>query len=423
MLLATLVLMAGCDQLEGLVSIPTTNTPEISATLPTPISATSLPTLTMEASALVPMVVWVPPQFDPGLDNEASQLLFERLEAFQEDHPNLVLSIRVKSETGPAGLVDALRTTSKVAPQVLPDLVLLPYGEMQNAVARSLVYPYASPVLSEDDPDWFPLAAELSTYQQNTYSLPMAANTLVMAYNSGLIQEVPTNWDELLRSGYLMTFPAGDPKALLTTAFYLAEGGQVRNATQSAALATEPLTAVLGYYSQAMIENLLPANSAQITSDLAAWELFAAGSRQIAFTWFDRYLALTDPVFDVQPLPTTDGEPFTMATGWGWVLTNPDPNKQVAAAELARFLTAPAFSGPWTEAANLLPLRPSALTYWENAAHRSAASEMLSFAAAFPDDSVQSEIGPALQQAVANVLSGTESVQEAAEGAVEQVGN
>lgn len=417
---ASFLLLAGCDALL-MPAQPTATQPPLS---PQPTS-TSAPQITPTAadSGLIPIIIWLPPQFDPELDTPASELLQARLEAFNLDHPNLAVSYRIKNETGPAGLLDSLSSTSKVAPQALPDLILFSDGELQNAIERSLVYPFPSPIPSSEDTDWFTVAASVSSYQGQTYSQPLAADGLTMVYNAELIEDVPRTWEELVSAGYLLSFPPADPQAAFTLALYLSQGASLREPEAGITLQAEPLQNVLELYLQIQNQNRLPNNPTQIDSDRAAWERFLFGARQTVITKASRFLSQDDEGLLAVPLPTEDGNPFTLVSGWGWALTNPDPNKQVAAEELARYLSSAEFAGPWTQAADLLPLRPTALDYWENETHQLIASQLLASAEPMPPMNVTSVVSPLIRDAVVSVLSGEQTPEEAAQSAAELLQN
>ena len=418
---ASFLLLAGCDAL--LTPAQPTATPEVTNPAATPTSAPQAATPTVEEDRLIPIVIWLPPQFDPELDNPASELLKARLEAFNLDHPNLAVSYRIKNETGPAGLLDSLSSTSKVAPQALPDLVLFSDSELQNAIERSLVYPYATPIPSSEDTDWFTVAAALSSYQGQTYSQPLAADGLTMVYNADLIEDVPRTWEELVSAGYLLSFPPADPQAALTLALYLSQGAALRQPEAGITLQTEPLQNVLDLYRQIQNQNRLPSNPTQIDTDKAAWERFLFGARQTVITKISRYLAQSDEDLLAVPLPTQEGNPFTLISGWGWALANPDPNKQIAASELARYLSEAGFVGAWTDAANLMTLRPTALEYWESEIDQVIASQLMSNAQPMPPGSVTLVVSPLMRDAVISVLSGEQTPEEAAQSAAELLQN
>jgi ABC-type glycerol-3-phosphate transport system substrate-binding protein len=364
---------------------------------------------------LIQIVIWLPPEFSPDLDNVASRLLKARLSQFGQDHPHLAIQYRIKDKDGPAGLLESLVTTSKVAPQALPDLVLFPDEELRDAFNSSLIYPYQTNIPSTEDTDWYNIVEELGKFREKTYSLPLGVDGLLMVYNSRLIESTPVTWDDLLRSGYLFSFPAADPDAIITHALYLSQGGLLSNEQNAVGIESEPLTNVLEFYSQAGSLALLPPETAQMELDQESWEKFFYGGRQVTISWVSRYLSLFDDTLTAAPLLTQDGVPITLVNGWGWALTNPDPNKQLAAAELARWLTTADFVGEWTQAAHLLPLRPNALSYWADETDQMLASQLMPSALPIPPDDILSITGPRMKLAVVQTLTGELTAQEAAE--------
>ncbi len=414
-------LLSGCDVLqpqEEPIATPTSTT-----AAPTPTTAFETPQPTEESSNLIPIVVWLPPRFDPDLNTDASLLMQERLKAFNLEHPNLAVSYRVKDDVGPAGLLGSLSSTSKVAPEAIPDLVLFSDEQLAIAIEGSLVYPYPSPLITDEESDWFEVAGEMSSYQDQSFSLPLAADGLVMIYKTSLMEEIPTTWDDLTSSGYQISFPPADPEASFTLALYLSEGGTLTDAEGGLTLDAEPLQRVLEFYAQLEDQSQLPNNPAVIETDQEAWDLFQFGGRQITVTTASRYLQQLNRELVARPLLTSSGIPATLVSGWGWALTNPDPNKQVAAAELARYLSTPEFTGPWTEAAQLLPLRSKAVDLWEDTEHREAANLLLPAAQMQPSDNITPTIRQALLDAVISVLNGELSPPEAAQNAADQFQN
>lgn len=418
---ASFLLLAGCDALLTPTQPSATALP--TPPVPTSTSAPQVSTPTIEDSGLIPIIIWLPPQFDPELGTSASELLKARLEAFNLEHPNLAVSYRIKNETGPAGLLDSLSSTSKVAPQALPDLILFPDSELQNAIERSLVYPYPAPIPSSEDTDWFTVAASLSSYQGQTYSQPLAADGLTLVYNAEIIENVPRTWEELVSAGYLLSFPPADPQAAFTLALYLSQGATLREPESGITLQAEELQKVLDLYLQIQNQNRLPSNPTQIDTDRGAWERFLFGARQTVITKASRYLAQKEEGLLAVPLPTEDGGSFTLVNGWGWALTNPDPNKQVAAEELARYLSTAEFAGAWTDAADLLPLRPKALEFWENETDQIIATQLLTNAQPMPPVSVTAVVSPLMRDAAISVLSGEQTPEEAAQSAAEFLQN
>ncbi|MCB2179724.1 extracellular solute-binding protein [bacterium] len=391
-----------------------------------PTQAIQTPTAqSTEASAAAPttinLSIWLPPQFAPNLDTSASTLLQEQLDAFNALYPNLNVTYRIKAETGDASLLESLQTANDAAPLVLPDLILISHADLYTAIEDQLVYPYPVTLTPEEDSDWYPVAYKLSQYQDQTFFYPLAADALVAVYNPEGIETFPASWGDLLQGEETLSFPPADPEAYTTLAFYTAEGGTFFDEEENITLDELPLTKVLEWYLNLHDAGLLLSNPAQIATDEQAWEQFTFGRADIAITRTSRYFNLNSSLYQTAALPTSDGNPFTMVDSWGWAITTPDPNEQAAAAELARFLSESGFASQWTEAAQLLPLRPTAVTTWQNVQNRSVAEQLLPVARAAPPPEVFSTVSSPLQEAVLDVLTAVQTPEEAASEVVATV--
>ena len=415
-----ILIFSGCSNIDLLQpATPTIETP-LSVT-PTPTNAPT-PAASQEPGP-INLTIWLPPQFAPSQDNEAGILIQERLDAFNQMNPRLQVNYRIKSETGPASLIESLYATSGVAPLVLPDLVLLSASDMQIAAEQSLIYPYPDGYPEEEDGDWYNIASTLSSRQNQRYLLPLAADSLVMVYNSELLETAPRSWNDLLNAGNIISFPSADPKSIFTIAQYLSNGGILKDENENIILQPEILSIVFSNYEQALNANILPPNPTQINSDDSSWDKFIATNKQIAITWTSRYFALTDEMLLASTMPTTAGQQFTVIKGWGWALANPDPDRQIAAAELASFLTEAEFAGPWTQATYLLPLRPFALSYWEDESKQILASQLLPIANLVPPPEILNIVSTPINEAVLDVLTDVLSPEDAAMVAADALGN
>jgi ABC-type glycerol-3-phosphate transport system substrate-binding protein len=420
LLILGMILLAGpgCSNLPLISTATPTNSPPI-LTTPTPTRAPT-PVVPDEPTSST-LTVWVPPQFAPSQENPVGILLQDRLDSFSQLYSNLQINVRIKSETGPASLLESLYATSGVAPLVLPDLVLLSTEDMYTAAEQNLIYPYPPGYPSEDDTDWYNIASALSSYQDERYLLPLAADAMVMVYNPELVESAPRTWDDLLSAGNIISFPATDPQATFTIALYLSNGGTFRDSEENIALQSAPLASVLNTYQQAHAANILPPNPTQIESDESAWIKFNETNKQILITWASRFFGQADETLTATSLPTLTGQPFTLIKGWGWVLATPDPNKQAAATELAKYLTEAEFAGPWTQASYLLPLRPFALSYWEDEPAQILASQLLPQSTQMPSPDVLSLVSTPITDAVLDVLTAVLSPEEAAQIAVDSL--
>jgi ABC-type glycerol-3-phosphate transport system substrate-binding protein len=160
---------------------------------------------------------------------------------------------------------------------------------------------------------------------------------------------------------------------------------------------------------------------AQVQNEDQVWESFKEKRAGLAATWASSYL--TEPITDtaLAPLPTQNGTPFTLATGWVWALAASQPERQGLSAQLAEFLTDSAFLSKWTEAAGVLPTRPSSMQTSSGSTLKMQESQMLLSARPFPLADVQASLGPVLQEATMQVLKGQTDPQSAAQAAVKSL--
>jgi ABC-type glycerol-3-phosphate transport system substrate-binding protein len=144
----------------------------------------------------------------------------------------------------------------------------------------------------------------------------------------------------------------------------------------------------------------------------------------MAVLWASTYLK-QDPStladLALAPLPTPDGTPFTLATGWSWALAGQDSQRRSLSVRLAEFLVANEFLATWTFEAGYLPPRVDALQGWQDAGLRKIIEQISYSAHLVPPADLISNLGPTLQQAVVNVLKAQSDPQTEAQSIIEQI--
>lgn len=402
-------MLAGCNVISEI--LPQTPSPEQTSV---PATATPIPTTaTSVEDEPITLVIWLPPQFDPANGSESGLLLQSRLEEYTSEHSRLQVVVRIKAETGDASILKSLDAASKAAPLALPDLILASSRIMRNAADSNLIYPYPAGYPAEDDNDWYNAADLMGTYNQQRYGLPLAADALVMTYKIDSVNPVPTSWDDLLNSNYILNIPAADPDAVFTLACYIADGGHLVDEDNNLVIEEGPLREVFNFYQEAARINLLPYWLSSYDTDEVSWDHFVDGNSTLAVTWVSRYFQVTDENIGAAPLPTPTGTPFTLVKGWSWSLANPDPNRQAAAAELAYFLTESMFASGWTQATGYMPLRPSAVARWEDSPIKAISMSLLPSAEAFPSPSAVAQFSPKISSAVLSLIKREQTAEEA----------
>jgi len=110
--LVTFYLLAGCGPASpppaptlspGLTATPRLSTPGFA---PTDQVGAVRSTYSAQEPAARLIRVWLPPKLDPSNGTPAGNLLKTRLDEFSAAHPGLRLEVRVKAESGPAGLFE-----------------------------------------------------------------------------------------------------------------------------------------------------------------------------------------------------------------------------------------------------------------------------------------------------------------------------
>jgi ABC-type glycerol-3-phosphate transport system substrate-binding protein len=368
-------------------------------------TSTPLASVSPTPAGPVKLRLWLPPQFDPAANTEAGKLLQNRLDEFRKRRPGIELEVRTKAVYGPGGVLDALGAASAAAPQAVPDLIALPRDLLEAAALKGLLRPYNNLTQTLDDTDWYEYARQLSSIQESIYGLPFAGDALALAYRPEVIPEPPSDWSVAPENSSTLVFPAADPQALFTLGLYQSNDGAVLDDQGRPIIETIALTDVLTYYLQAQAVGMMPELLTQFQSDDQVWEAFQDRRTDLAATWTSRLLSSSAEDQTIAPLPTVDGRPETLATGWVWALSARESREQQAAIELAEFLTDSEFLADWTEAAGFLPTRPSSLGRWNNNPLKPVLGQIALSAHALPTADILSSLGGPLWQATIDVLN------------------
>ncbi|MBE0695826.1 MAG: extracellular solute-binding protein, partial [Anaerolineaceae bacterium] len=368
-----ILILSGCDVL-GSIRLP--------AGFPLAVTATAVvdetplpsgPTATIEQRQVTPtptqvqvLTLWVPPDFDPASGTPAGLLLAERLREFTLQSGGVRVNVRVKAISGQGGLLESLSAASGAAPQALPSVIALPRADLEVAAIKGLVAPLDGISTVIDQPDWYDYARQLAMVQGTTFALPFAGDALVVAYRPARVVAPPADWDTVLRLGQPLAFPAGDGQALFVLALYQSIGGTVEDAQRRPTLQPEILSKVLQALADGEARGIFPSWLAQYETNAQVWQSYRDLRVNALVTWVSSYLSVLPPDTSAVPMPALVDTPLTLATGWGWAVADPVPERRELSIRLAEFLTEGSFMAKWTEAAGFLPTRPSAMAAWTN---------------------------------------------------------
>jgi len=422
MLILAVVALVGCQGQNILDSLlPTDESAPV--TTPThqgtsPVIAGTPEQATPTALPYIELTIWVPPQFSPYEEDEASLLFNAHLQRFIEENPNVSLDIRVKPASGAAGIFETLLSAHQVAPEALPAVVLISRSDLEQAVQSELIQPIEEISKSIDESDWYPFAQSLGIVQGTAYGLPLAADALGLVYRNTRLDSNQPSWENVLSQMKGLIFPAADQNIHFTLALYLSAGGLMQDAQGHPSINAEVLAQVLTAYDLGLKKGMLSPTLIDLKTDDQAWDAFQTSTAQGLITWASRQLQNPEEL-ELALMPTLGENPATLTRGWLWCLVESDEQKKKAAATLLEYLVEADFMAEWAPVSGYLPVRPSSLSNWQNSTAQDTISKMLLSAQNRPNTYIISAFNNSVKAAVQEIFSGqisaTESAQKAAE--------
>jgi len=397
---------------------PTPTAGEIGEITPTE-GITPTPETTPEP--VTELTLWVPPEMDPELDTEATQLFAQQLQNFSDLHDDLEINVRVKAASGAAGLLDALTATNVAASDALPDLIALSRPDLETAALKGLIHPLDGMTEIPDDSDWFGFTREMALLQGSTFSLPFAGDSLVLVYRPASFAVFPDTWEEIVSGEAVLAFAAESDQALFQLALYKSQGGVIQDNQRRPMLEVDPLSEVFQLMQTGVQVSTLPDWLNQYQTPDQVWTAFREGQVNLGVTWLSNYLREmpVDTAF-VSLLPMSDGA-VSYGTGMSWAIATSDENRQVLAVELAEFLVQPDFLAEWSSAAGVVPARPSALESWHDLNLKTTVNQVAVTTLLRPSNDLLSSLGPVIREGTRQMLQSLSDPVQAAQAAAESL--
>ncbi len=399
-----------------MIGISSCNFPDIGDIFPfnepTQIPSGDQPTATPQPSptpGIIPieprnLTLWLPPHLDPESGTTAGNLLSARLEDFEAAQGQTDIRVRIKSLSGEFGLLESLKLIDSTAPLLKPDLIALPRYLLEEAYRDGLIIPLDEYLDIKAEGDWYDYALELAMVEEQTAGIPFAGDLMVLAYRDNTGETPPTNWNALLDTQRAVSFPASDPGGLVTLAWYQSLGGELRGEDGEPSLDRELMLQVLNFYEQAQNANVMPYWLTQFETVEQAWASYLERQATLAITWTSNLLGSESPNTILAALPTKDDRAYTYAEGWVWCVVPSNSETELFAHDLARFLSESEFLSSWALEGGYLPVRPSSLESWSETPYFNTLERLLPAAVLVPDEELVAAIGPAIRDAVVQVL-------------------
>jgi ABC-type glycerol-3-phosphate transport system substrate-binding protein len=349
-------------------------------------------------------------------------LLQERLLAFQEANPGIIVTVRLKAEQGRGGLLETLLAAHNVAPSVLPDVIALDPIALRSAALKGLLIPLDGLVAQPNAPEWYDHAISTTHDLGSFFGLPFASDAEVLAYKTDNYTKAPSTWSDLLTSSAKFSFPAGDPNAAFTLIQYMALDGPLYDDSGMPTLDPVLLNDVFTFYHSANVSGVLPQSIFQHLSPADSYNSLKAGMVSSAVAPLSSYLAKgNSETTAAVPLPSRTQPGICPAENWSWAIVTPDPIRQSMAAELITWLMEPEFLGPWTYALGMLPPTTSSLALWPEGVEAALVSSLVTVSQPRPTAEELATFGPVLHSALEAVVLGGVTPTEAARSALEEL--
>ena len=370
-------------------------------------TSTTEPVETQIAAPRFELTVWLAESIQYNQSTADGTLLITQMSEFDVTHPDVNMVVTNKKIAEQGGTLSYLRTGRSVAPDILPDVVILPADQLATAVDEGLVFSLET-LVSEDG--FYPAALELARVDGVLYGVPFALTEMHHAvYDAGdLGQPLPDRWDELvaLENARMVLAAAGSDGAELALQLYASESGSLDDEEGGYNFEGAPLASGLSQLKLAADAERIQPSSVDFSTIDAVWAQFERRETNIAMVDSERMLAerAAGDNSAFAALPGRDGEMRAVVSGYVWAISTPDVTRQAISAELIQWLTNPQNLGTWSAAASMLPARPVAFAQWTNDPYTTFLQGQLQQAVARPNrlDSVAMN---ALQAGVLEILS------------------
>jgi arabinogalactan oligomer/maltooligosaccharide transport system substrate-binding protein len=105
------------------------------------------------------------------------------------------VDVQIKAENGEASLLNYLRVAQRVAPLILPDIIVINTQQLWQIVDLGLIEAIELGEIGQAG-DFYQFALDAVTYNGQTYGIPYTADLLHLAYHQNQLTTAPTTWEE-----------------------------------------------------------------------------------------------------------------------------------------------------------------------------------------------------------------------------------
>lgn len=368
----------------------------------------------------VTLKLWYPEHLAPSSAQPGGSALRQQIHDFEEYYPRFKISGVRMGAYGPGGLLDYLRTTSRILPEELPDLVALDLNEVPQAAELGVLQAMDYLLPAELLEALFPFANAGSLYRGQRVAVPYEVDARFLAYNQAMVNAVPSTWEELLASDahYLLPLGSGDilnSDALLLQ--YHALGGELIGQGGQLVLDESKLADVLAFFQQGLDQKVIHAATLTTTTLSEVWQIYIAGEVALAEASAHQYLVDRHQLKNTRlaMIPSKEGNAATVIQGWAWCLVTPDLQRQEGAIAFLLWLMDRENLAARCASSLYLPARRDAMLGSVGDADMAAFfTTLLDHAYPRPATSEYEAIAQAMYEALRKVLAGNSAPEQAA---------
>lgn len=366
--------------------------------------------------------VWWPDALEPSGNEKAALMLADYVDTFRATIPELTVELRMKKSQDSGGIFDTLRTANTVAPAALPDITLLRRSDLLAAVEAGLIQPMQGQVTSAVLGDLYPAALDLSRVDGTLYGLAYALDVEHIAYRPVVLSGNFELFTDVLKDKQKFVFPAGVTEGLSDVLYlqYLSAGGSINDLVQGKPNA-DALLIVLNFYKQAVDDGIIDPSVLDYARPEDYLFQLAQGKFDAGLITSTQYLNLltNGQSLEAAPIPLADGEPSTIVNGWMWVVVTKNKDQQVLALRFIEWMMEANRLAAYSQQINMLAARRAAMRLWEAGTYTDLANRLLANARLPLTDGDAGALR-AMENAMAAVIAGQRTPQEAVNDVVEQ---
>jgi ABC-type glycerol-3-phosphate transport system substrate-binding protein len=423
-LLVVLISLAGCRPAPGSPLVEENAEPPVALT-PIPSPPVAAPVEPEPTPTTTTLRIWGPIEFATAGGERTGELFHQQIQAFEQSHPGIDVVYEPKGFEGAAALPNFLRAASPVAPEVLPDIILMPSGLLEEVAQTGLLFPLDTLVSDPLRQDLFPFAMRDTRVEGNWLALPLAVHMEQGVVRSGTLEEPVLMLERLLRQDAPVWLFAGQGRnegemnnALLLQLLAISESRPgPGNLPQQ-----EEMAALLATLQAAQQRGSIPRQVLQLHDHSLLFDRLETGLASLIQTNSRNYLAQHEdyPTLTFAPVPTLTGRVDTVIEGYLVGVTTDDPRQQAAVRQFLDWTFESTRLGDWSRDAHWLPARRSALDVAvEDVDYRAFADERLENGWIRPGSQPWINFAQAMQEQFRAVMTEQKSPVDAADEIVQ----